>query len=63
MKTLAELRIKANLSQLELSLKLGVAQPTVAGWELGTYKPLPKRWGAIAHELHVGLGTMVRMWT
>jgi transcriptional regulator with XRE-family HTH domain len=53
MKTLAELRIKRKLTQHDLAIRLGVSQPTVAGWELGTHKPLAKRWKRIANFLRV----------
>ena len=33
------LRVTKGLSQLELSEKVGVSRPTVAGWEQGTTEP------------------------
>lgn len=61
--TLAQLRIKAGLSQKALAKKLGVAQSTVAGWELGTHKPVASRWKKLAKILGVKLDTITKLWT
>lgn len=34
-----ELRIANNLSQMELSLKIGISQSAIAKWELGKTEP------------------------
>lgn len=36
---LKELRIAANLSQMDLSLKTGISQSAIAKWELGKTEP------------------------
>jgi transcriptional regulator with XRE-family HTH domain len=63
MKTLAELRIARKLTQHDLAIRLGVSQPAVAGWELGTHKPLAKRWKRIANILRVSHRSIGDLWT
>lgn len=62
-KTLQELRVKAGLSQAALAKRIGVSQATVAGWELGTHKPLASRWSKLAIAVESDILTMVKMWT
>ena len=45
---LKELRVERNLSQMELSQKLGVSQSAVAKWELGKTEPTASAIIAIA---------------
>ena len=45
---LKELRAERNLSQMELSQKLGVSQSAVAKWELGKTEPTASAIIAIA---------------
>ena len=46
------LRLKAGLSQIELSIIMGVAQPTVAGWESERISPSSDKLPEIAKALN-----------
>ena len=61
--TLAELRIKAKLTQAALAGKMDVEQSTVAGWETGAHTPLPKRWKRLANILGVSRRTIMELFT
>jgi len=52
-KAIAAARETAELSQVQLAKKIGVAPSTVAGWELGTHAPRFDRLKAIAKALGV----------
>ena len=46
-------RIKANLSQPEVALKLGVSTRTVRKWEIGSVCPTEHHWQMLMSVLHL----------
>lgn len=52
MNTIKKLRIEQGYSQLDLAMKLGVAQNTVSNWENEIRIPRPKHLKAIAKVLN-----------
>jgi transcriptional regulator with XRE-family HTH domain len=50
-KQIREARIKNDISQAELAVKVGVSQPLVSGWERGKGKPSPEQSKKLAEVL------------
>ena len=59
MKNIKELRLQANLSQIELSKKLGIAQNTLSQYENGNREPDIEMLQKIANELNVSLDYLI----
>lgn len=53
MRTLADLRKAAKLTQLELAVRLGVTPSTVYNWERGMAEPRARQLGLLAEALGV----------
>ena len=57
---LKELRLKNDLTQMQLAEKLNVKQSTVSMWESGSVKPPLNKISALASALNVSTGEIVR---
>ncbi|MDP9475951.1 MAG: helix-turn-helix transcriptional regulator [Actinomycetota bacterium] len=53
MKTMRQLRLERGMTQKELAVLLGVTHRTIAGAELGYWRPRPRTMKAIADALGV----------
>lgn len=56
---LKELRLKNDLTQMQLAEKLNVKQSTVSMWESGSVKPPLNKISALAVALNVSTGEIV----
>lgn len=56
--TIKKLRIRAGLTQQELSVNVGVSQGTVAGWERGNSKPNVKSLKKLADALNASIDSL-----
>jgi transcriptional regulator with XRE-family HTH domain len=56
---LKELRLKNDLTQMQLAEKLNVKQSTVSMWESGSVKPPLNKISALASALNVSTGEIV----
>lgn len=55
LKNLKKLRLERNLTQLQLSIALGVAQETISKYEIGVAYPQPSMLIKIADYFHVSV--------